>query len=155
LQNRREGAPAVLAKKIIEKYRYNNTKTVEPGDEYVNFTEYVRHLIDTPSWQVNPHWMAYKDLCRPCNVKYDFIGSIDTLERDVTHIMRQVHANETKYHVMQNSGGISKTKQATVSFFKEVPKKYFDQLLAIRKIDFELFGYPLPDQKTLEKYYHA
>ncbi len=144
-----------LGKTIIEKYRYNNTKTVEVGAEDVNFTEFVRFLIDIPPGPVDNHWRPFKDACSPCNVKYDFIGSIDTLERDVTHIMRQIHADETKYHVTQKSGFLTKTKLATARLFKEVPQKYFDQLLAIRKTNFELFGYSLPDQKTLEKHYHA
>ncbi len=144
---------AVYAKKIMEKYRYNDTKTLELGAEDVSFTEYVRHLNDIPPLDV--HFMLYKDLCWPCNVKYDFIGSTDTLERDVTHIMRQIHADETKYHVTQKSGYLTKTKLETARLFKEVPKNYFDQLLALRKTDFELFGYPLPDYETLAKHYHA
>ncbi len=144
---------AVHAKKIMEKYRYNDTKTLELGAEDMSFTEYVRDLIDIPP--VNVHFMLYKDLCWPCNVKYDFIGSTDTLERDVTHIMRQIHANETKYHVTQKSGFLTKTKLETARLFKEVPKNYFDQLLALRKTDFELFGFPLPAYETLEKHYHA
>ena len=147
------GGYAGIAKKIMEKYRYNNTKTVEVGVEDLGFTEFVRHVIDSPPGDL--HWRHYKDACSPCNVKYDFIGSTDTLERDVTHIMRQIHADETKYHVTQKSGYLTKTKLATVRFFKEVPKKYFDQLLALRKTDFELFGYPLPDYETLEEHYHA
>ena len=143
----------VYAKKIMEKYRYNSTKTLELGAENVSFTEYVRHLIDIPP--IDHHFRLYKDLCWPCNVKYDFIGSTDTLERDVTHIMRQIHANETKYHVTQKKSYLTKTKLETARLFKEVPKNYFDQLLAYYKTDFELFGYPLPDYETLEKHYHA
>ena len=146
---------ANIAKKIIEKYRYNNSKTVELGAEELSFTEFVRFLIDIPSDNRDDHFRPFKDACSPCSVKYDFIGSTDNLKRDVTHIMRQIHADETKYYVTQKSGHLSNTKAATVRLFKEVPKKYFDQLLAIRKINFELFGYPLPDQKTLEKHYHA
>ena len=144
-----------ISKRIIEKYRFNKTKTVEIGLEDVSFTEFVRHVIDTHKPRNDHHWRQVKNVCWPCSVKYDFIGSTDTLGRDVTHIMRQIHANETKYHVTQKSSFLIKTKLATARLFKEVPKKYFDQLLALRKTNFELFGYPLPDQKTLEKYYHA
>ena len=144
-----------LGKEIIKKYRYNSTKTIETGTNIVSFTEYVRYLIDTPPWAVNEHWMPYEDLCRPCNVNYDFIGSIDTLERDVAHVMRQIHANETKYHLTHTNRALTKTKRTIAGFFKQLPQKYFDQLLAIRKTDFELFGYPVPDYKTLDKHYQA
>ena len=144
-----------LGKAIIRKYRYKNTGIAKTGANIVSFTEYVRYLIDTPPWAVNEHWMPYEDLCRPCDVNYDFIGSIDTLERDVRHIMRQIHANETKYHLMHTNRALTKTKRTIAGFFKQLPQKYFDQLLAIRKTDFELFGYPLPDYKTLDKHYQA
>ena len=147
---------APLGKRIIKKYRYNNTnsKTVITGLD-VNFTEYVRYLIDNPPWAVNEHWVPYKDLCRPCEVKYNFIGSIENLNRDVTHAMRQIHANETKYHVMRTSAALTKTKRKTANFLKELSRKYFDQLLAAYKTDHELFGYPLPEYDTLDKRYPA
>jgi hypothetical protein len=144
---------AHLGKTIIEKYRYNNTRTVETGND-VSFTEYARYLIDSPAWEVNEHWMQYEELCRPCNVKYDFIASIDTLSRDVTHAMRQIHASETKHHLVHmRDTPLTKSKQTTADFLKELPKKYFDQLLVIYKTDHELFGYPLPKYETLDKRY--
>ena len=144
-----------IVRKEIMRFR-KNKKLVKAGDDDdVTFTEFVRYLIDTPHEQLNAHWKLYEDICSPCNVKYDFIGSIDTLERDLTHVMRKIHANETKYHVKQSSSALAKTKAATASFFKKVPKEYFDQLLAVRKTDFELFGYPLPKYESLDKHYHA
>ena len=142
-----------IRKAINDKYSQNK-KPVETGVS-VSFIEHIRHLIDTPAWKLNDHWMPYENLCRPCDVKYDFIGSIDTLERDVTYVMRQIQANETKCDVKQASSRLAKTKLATASFFKKLPQKYFDQLLAIRKANFELFGYPLPKYQTLDKHYHA
>jgi dermatan 4-sulfotransferase 1 len=121
----------------------------------VSFTDYVRYLIDNPPWAVNEHWVPYEDLCRPCEVKYDFIGSIENLNRDVTHAMKQIHANETKYHVMHTSGSLTKTKRETANFLKELSRNYFDQLLAAFKTDHELFGYPLPEYDTLDKRYPA
>jgi chondroitin 4-sulfotransferase 11 len=145
----------ILKKRIIRRDR-KNKKLVKAGDDDdVTFTEFVRYLIDTPHEQLNAHWKLYEDICSPCNVKYNFIGSIDTLERDLAYVMRKIHANETKYHVKQSSSALAITKAATASFFKKVPKEYFDQLLAVRKTDFELFGYPLPKYESLDKHYHA
>ena len=154
LQRMNLGNWSPLVKRIIKKYRYNNTETNITGID-VSFTEYVRHLINNPPWMLDMHWMPYEDLCHPCHVKYDFIGSIDNLDRDVTHAMRQIHANETKHHVIRNSAARTKTKQTTAGFLKELSRKYFDQLLAVYKTDHELFGYPLPEYDTLDKRYPA
>ena len=144
---------ANLGRAIIEKYRYNNKKKAKTGDD-MTFTEYARYLIDNPSREVNEHWMHFEDLCRPCNIKYDFIGSIETLARDVTHAMRQIKANETKYHMMEISRPLG-AKKDTASFLKELSRKDFDKLLAHFRTDFELFGYPIPKYETLDKHYPA
>jgi dermatan 4-sulfotransferase 1 len=132
----------------------NKTKTFIAGHN-VSFTAFALHLINNPPWMLDMHWMPYEDLCRPCDVKYDFIGSIDTVSRDVSHVMRQIHANETKYHVKYSSSAGTKTKQTTANLLKELSRKHFDQLLAVYKTDHELFGYPLPEYDTLDKRYTA
>ena len=148
-----------LGSTIVRRYRYNNSKfKILPEHGYnVRFPEYVRHLIDSPTWKLNEHWLPYFDLCRPCEIKYDFIGSIDTLEQDVRHVMREIHANETKYYIKKSKGSLhtTKTKQTTASYFKEISKKDFEHVLAIYKEDHELFGYPLPEYETLDKRYPA
>ena len=155
LNNKNIELHANLGRRIIAKYRYNDTKQPEHGHD-VSFTEFVQYLTDNPPWDVNEHWMPYEDLCRPCNIQYDFIGSIDTLERDVIHAMRQIPANETKYHMLKISGSpLTKAKQTAAGFLKELPRKYFDKLLAFFKRDHELFGYPLPEYETLDKRYPA
>ena len=122
----------------------------------MSFTEFVQYLTDNPPWDVNEHWMPYEDLCRPCNIQYDFIGSIDTLKRDVIHAMRQIPANETKYHMPKNQWfATDQSKTNSSRLLKELPRKYFDKLLAFFKRDHELFGYPLPEYETLDKRYPA
>lgn len=150
---RNVGLHASLGKQIIEKYRYNNSRKADHGDD-VSFTEYARYLVGTPSWELNEHWIPYEDICQPCNVKYDFIGSVDTIARDVPHLMRKINANETKYHLIRMRGGappLTKTKGAVQNLLRELPKKYFDQLIASYKTDHELFGYPIPNYETLHK----
>ena len=143
----------ILAKKIVKKYRFNYDKKVETGDD-VTFLEYSRYLIDTEPWRVNEHWMTYERLCRPCEVNYDFIGSIETIDRDVSHVMKQVQANETKYYMIRMKGQpLVKTKYSTAAFLKELPRSYFEQLLAIFKRDHELFGFKVPEYNSLDERY--
>ena len=141
-----------LGKKLVEKYRYNSKRRAGPEDN-ATFTECVRYLVDNPSWKINEHWMPYEELCRPCNVEYNFIGSIDNLNRDINYVLSRIQANESKYYLSSRGKVLIKTKQRTASFLKELPMKYFDQLLTKYKNDHELFDYPLPDYQTLEKRY--
>ena len=60
-------------KMIVRRYRFNDSKSADPKGDDVKFIEYVRYLIDNPSKEVNEHWMSYHDLCRPCDINYDFM----------------------------------------------------------------------------------
>ena len=143
-----------IGKRIVEKYRYNNSDTDLQNVNSITFQEYIQNIIDTPSDELNEHWMPYNNLCRPCDTHYDFIGSIDTLIRDTSHIMKQIKADETKYYVKAKTALIA-TKKSTASFLKNLPKKNFERLVKIFKLDHELFGYSLPEFKSLDERYPA
>ena len=145
-----------IAKEIVKRYRYNNEEIDLHKVNNVTFPEYIHHIIDTPSLKLNAHWMPYRDLCRPCEIHYDFIGSMDTYMRDVKHIMRQIKADETKFYVYgKNRTTLIGTKKSTASFYKVLPKKHFDRLVKMFKLDHELFGYSLPELKSLDKRYQS
>ena len=40
--------------------------------------------------ELNVHWRPQSDICRPCAVKYDFIGRYDTLISEADYVLRQV-----------------------------------------------------------------
>ena len=51
-------------------------------------------------WRI-PHWDTYVNLCHPCSVKFDFIGRVETLNRDGPLIMAHLpplggHSGEAK-----------------------------------------------------------
>ena len=141
-----------IGKRIVEKYRYSNKKTSLRKVNNITFLEYIHHIIDTPPHKLNAHWMPYNDLCRPCEIHYDFIGSIDTYMRDVEHIMRQIKADEGKHYVKSQTA-LMKTKQLTAKFYKALPKEHFKRLVTMFKLDHELFGYSLPKFETLDERY--
>ena len=142
---------ARLAKSLIEKYRYDNKKNAT-AEERASFTENVRYLIDNHPMRIDPHWRPFEDVCRPCDIHYDFIGSIENLHRDVAYVLKQIKA-EPDHKTTNERRKLVETKEKTAAFLKEVPRKYFDKLVAMYKNDHELFGYPLPDYKTLDKRY--
>ena len=145
---------ATLGKAIVRRYRFNDSEDIDPRGDDVRFTEYIRYIIDTPSENLNEHWMPYNDLCRPCEVNYDFIGSIDTVSRDVTHVMRQINVDETKYYLKPaGEGSLIRTKESTAKYLKELPEKVFNDLVNKFRLDHELFGYAIPDYNDLHTRY--
>ncbi|KAL5016314.1 hypothetical protein ScPMuIL_005903 [Solemya velum] len=84
-----------LRKAIIEKYRPNaDAKSLRCGNN-VRFSELVKYIIDgVKSGQLNEHFTPYHENCLPCEIKYDFIGKIETHANDMEYIWKM--ANETK-----------------------------------------------------------
>ena len=148
---------STLGKMIVRRYRFNDSKTADPKGDDVKFIEYVRYLIDNPSKDVNEHWMSYHDLCRPCDVNYDFIGSIDTLSRDVSHAMGQINVDKTKYYIkpVTSKTALIGTKNVIANFLKQLPKKDFDALVEKFRFDHQLFGYEIPNYGKLDKRYNS
>ena len=139
---------STLGKMIVRRYRFNDSKSADPKGDDVKFIEYVRYLIDNPSKDVNEHWMSYHDLCRPCDVNYDFIGSIDTLSRDVSHAMGQINVDQT---TVTDKTALIGTKNVIANFLKQLPKKDFDALVEKFRFDHQLFGYEIPNYGKLHK----
>ena len=139
---------STLGKMIVRRYRFNDSKSADPKGDDVKFIEYVRYLIDNPSKDVNEHWMSYHDLCRPCDVNYDFIGSIDTLSRDVSHAMGQINVDQT---TVTGKTALIGTKNVIANFLKQLPKKDFDALVEKFRFDHQLFGYEIPNYGKLHK----
>ena len=152
--------PGMLLKELSKKMRklfdarrqgYNKTKTAA---YYITFPEFIHHIIETPLHELNQHWMPFNDLCRPCDIQYDFIGSLDNLKRDTTYVMKKVKLDETKYYVKKTIGSVKQTtRKSTANFLKDVPKDHFDRLVKMLQLDFELFGYSLPEFDSLDERY--
>ncbi|ELT98017.1 hypothetical protein CAPTEDRAFT_26047, partial [Capitella teleta] len=64
---------------IIQQYRANaSAHALQEGDD-VHFDEFIRFVVDG---NAEPHWNTYQDLCCPCQIHYDVIGMVDTLQED-------------------------------------------------------------------------
>ena len=53
-------------------------------DKLATFDEFLKALVDhTPNALVqNNHWQSFGSLCFPCDVKYDYIMKLDTINED-------------------------------------------------------------------------
>ncbi|XP_037275255.2 carbohydrate sulfotransferase 11 [Rhipicephalus microplus] len=59
----------------------------------VTFEEFLRYVASLEpgdyAGAFNEHWRPLADLCFPCQVRYDVLGSYDTLERDSRLVLRR------------------------------------------------------------------
>lgn len=82
-------------------------------------------------------------LCHPCQVKYDFIGRLETLETDAEHLLKLL---EVDHLVRFPSGARNRTAASWErDWFAQIPMTMRRELYKLYEPDFQLFGYPKPD----------
>ena len=89
--------------------------------------------------------------CGICTVPYDFIASVETLDRDLAYVMEVLNVTQysegtksTPMHHLNPSKG-----QSAMDYFRTLSKRQKDGLYRIFRLDFEAFGY------SAEKYLDA
>ncbi|KAM6971863.1 carbohydrate sulfotransferase 12-like [Aplochiton taeniatus] len=110
------------------------------------FKQFVSYLLDPESERTaefNEHWRQVYRLCHPCQVQYDFIGRLETLEEDSDQLLRILGVD----HLVHFPNGAHNRTAASWErdWFAQVPMAMRNELYRLYQPDFELFGYPKPE----------
>ncbi|XP_034450973.1 carbohydrate sulfotransferase 12-like isoform X1 [Hippoglossus hippoglossus] len=110
------------------------------------FEQFVEYLQDPETEQksiFNEHWRQVCRLCHPCQVGYDFIGRLETLEPDAEHLLKLLKVD----HLFHFPSGARNRTAASweQDWFAQIPITMRRELYKLYEPDFELFGYPKPD----------
>ncbi|XP_051748044.1 carbohydrate sulfotransferase 12-like [Ctenopharyngodon idella] len=57
----------------------------------LSFTHFIQYLLDPQTEKKNPfneHWQQIYRLCHPCQIDYDFVGKMETLDEDTEHLLK-------------------------------------------------------------------
>uniref|UniRef100_A0A1A8SJ32 Carbohydrate sulfotransferase n=1 Tax=Nothobranchius rachovii TaxID=451742 RepID=A0A1A8SJ32_9TELE len=110
------------------------------------FHQFISYLLDPETERksiFNEHWRQVYRLCHPCQVKYDFIGRLETLETDSKHLLKLLKVDQ---FLRFPSGARNRTETSWErDWFAQIPLTKRRELYDLYKPDFELFGYPRPD----------
>ena len=134
---------------------------------FQNFLRFVLKSLDKCNSQttscfqsIDGHWQPYYQRCEFCNVKYDYIGRLETFNHDVQEVL--IQANLTEYIPLQNikqihrSTTMSKSqfevdedgiqaKELTKQYFKNVEESIVKKIIQYYELDFLLFQYSARD----------
>ncbi|XP_036378101.1 carbohydrate sulfotransferase 14 [Megalops cyprinoides] len=127
---------------IVKRYRKNPGKSA--GDD-VTFAEFVRYLLDEDVERMNEHWMPIYNLCQPCAVSYDFIGSYERLQTDASYVLQRVQAPPHVQFPERQTWYKPVTPQTLQYYLCSLPQRLLTELLPKYILDFSLFSYPLPN----------
>uniref|UniRef100_A0A8D0DT98 Carbohydrate sulfotransferase n=1 Tax=Salvator merianae TaxID=96440 RepID=A0A8D0DT98_SALMN len=127
---------------IVKRYRKNPGKS--SGDD-ITFSEFLRYLLDEDVERMNEHWMPIYNLCQPCAVRYDFIGSYERLNEDANYVLERVQAPSFVRFPERQSWYNPVTRETLHYYLCNSPKGLTKELLPKYILDFSLFAYPLPN----------
>ena len=123
---------------LKELYRKNNGST---KTEKLSFEIFLEHLVDNPSFRKNPHWDTIENVCNPCQVNYDFIGKLETLQEDSDYILS--HVLKTKLHFPPSPHPTNSNRLITYKYFQTLSPELVKKISKVYSRDAENFGYSL------------
>lgn len=127
---------------IIRRYRKN--PAASKGDD-VTFSEFLQYLVDEDEEKMNEHWMPIYNLCQPCAVPYDFIGSYERLREDANQVLETINAPTYIQFPERQAWYKPVTKETFHYFLCNTPQGLIRELLPKYIMDYSLFAYSLPN----------
>ncbi|XP_070553088.1 carbohydrate sulfotransferase 14-like [Ptychodera flava] len=127
--------------KIVKRYR-PNAESNPTGDD-VTFSEYLQYLIEEDVNKMDMHWAPMHELCQPCAVNYDFVGTFENLDADVEYVLKQTGADQVVHFPNRQKYYKPTTQNVLWEELSKVPRIYINDIVSKYALDFALFSYPV------------
>ncbi len=110
----------------------------------VQFDEFVKFVATDERHPVyfDRHWIPQFLVCDPCNVQYDYIAKVETIERDAEAIFKHLGLPWTTLP-RKNSHGANETRNL-IDLYSDIDSRDLQRLVGIYRIDMDVFGYSEP-----------
>ena len=133
----------IYGRKIIRDFRPNATQQALQTGNDVTFPEFIEYILKEGVHEgLNWHWNTYENQCRPCSVKYDFIGRFEYLPHNANHVLKKAGVDQLiKFPSKSN---YSRTRDELLKYYSQIPIEWITQLRRVYRSNFEMFGYSFP-----------
>nr|XP_053629793.1 carbohydrate sulfotransferase 10-like [Cherax quadricarinatus] len=116
------------------------------------FTQFLKKVIYDlkQAWKsggkksINMHWRPYWLTCAPCQVSYDVIAQVETLDLDQEYVIRQLGLQDQLFKLHTHASNFdvfNGTRDAVQHYYSQVPLTLLNEVVQYYKQDFDLFGY--------------
>ena len=106
-------------------------------------------LITKSGMRGDPHWTSYQKQCTPCDIHYNFIGKLESFNKDLHYIMTTVfHASEelkVRFHPFGTGHATNATLGEAIRHINYLTQDEKRTLYDHCYNDARLFGYSLED----------
>ena len=120
----------------FNKATFNNLKTK------VDFSDFLTYAF-TSGKKVhgNDHWGSMENLCSPCAIQYDFIGTQETFTQDTNYLLLTVFKSNQSIPTPRRPTGTGES--TSLSYFKNISKELVKKVIDFYTRDALLFNYNL------------
>lgn len=111
-----------------------------------SFSHFIQYLLDPQTEKdmpFNEHWRQVYRLCHPCQIQYDFVGHLESVEEDAEQLLRQLRVDNVVEFPTSHKNLTASSWEA--DWFSTVPLEARRELYKLYQPDFRLFGYDKPD----------
>ncbi|XP_038060770.1 carbohydrate sulfotransferase 11-like [Patiria miniata] len=134
-----------IAKGIMKRYRKNATTRDLQTGENITWYEWMAYLTNqTERVGFDSHWLEIHKVCSPCQVNYDYLGKLETVDDDARYMLTSLEVQD-KANFPTGDEHQTNSSQVYNAYFGQVTKTSLQRLWELYKLDFELFGYDKPD----------
>jgi hypothetical protein len=132
--------------RLVSAYRDERAFPEGNKDSTVTFKEFLQQQLHGHAKQKNRHIYPYFERCRPCEVKYDYIGLQHNFDTDVKTILQKIKAGgKVGIPAREKTGYHSATSDKLVKeYFSKIPNNMIHQLWEKYYKDYYIFGFPYP-----------
>ncbi|XP_028401380.1 carbohydrate sulfotransferase 14-like [Dendronephthya gigantea] len=136
---------------IVKKYRGLNSSEPVKGDD-VTFREFIKYLLDTKTDNMNGHWKPIFNICHPCLIPYEFIGSVQNVDIDASALLEKINSSRKVSFPKRQEYYNPLTKQEALFYYRNVTYREMQQLRWLYRKDFQCFLFGREHQiQTLPK----
>ena len=133
----------------IQKFTLNNFQheniTASVRKHYnATFREFVAYILK----HNDVHWDSMQRFCDPCNIKYDYILRMETMQRDSQALMRDLYPKAGPLPVANAAMKKDKSDQTStwvkpkvLGLFSQISEDLMDKLYKKYTFDLEFYGY--------------
>ena len=129
---------------VIEKYRYKPVDVAEADGGKISLEEFVSFIAHEYPERQDRHYMSFDDICHPCDIKYDYIAKVETLNDDTTNLYKLLLKDEdAEAHLQQLNAHekITGDRLKVLHKYKDIPRDTMQLFYKKFSLDFDLFGY--------------
>lgn len=117
---------------------------VDEEMDRISFSQFLELIVTEPIRFRNHHWEPMVAHCHPCEVMYDHIVRLETIQEDIPTILQRHRTYRETLPSLQvrNMARDMRTKMLNLyKEYNEIPQDLIDRIYEHYRLDFELFGY--------------